>query len=172
MQDGTLIATDYVFVLDVDGTVTTGEMVYSKDGKLYKVFGADDWDMLGILSNFAKIHFISADRKGFPITQRRIEEECNYPLDLISGVPTLRWTQIQQKYPNNYVIFMGDGVCDWYAMKHANYSITTSEAMDHVKKHAKYVTQRTGGKRAVAEACLHLMDKFGWRDRRVHDDDQ
>src|SRR5579872_1239693 len=93
MQDGTLNISDTIFVLDVDGTVTTGEMLYSKEGKSYKIFGCDDWDMLAILSNHMKIQFVSADKKGFKITQRRIEEECGYELDLISGLPTLRWSQ-------------------------------------------------------------------------------
>ena len=33
-----------VFILDVDGVMTTGQFFYSKDGKQMKVFGPDDND--------------------------------------------------------------------------------------------------------------------------------
>ena len=35
-----------IFLLDVDGVMTTGQFLYSKDGKDYKVFGPHDSDGL------------------------------------------------------------------------------------------------------------------------------
>ena len=31
---------------------------------------------------------------------------------------------------------------------------------DNAKKYSSFVTKRTGGNRAVAEACLHILKKF------------
>lgn len=45
-------------------------------------------------------------------------------------------------------------------MKKVGYSIATANADSLAKKHANYVTNRSGGDRAVAEACLHIMEKF------------
>ena len=39
------------FVLDVDGVLTTGQFLYSVNGKIYKVFGPHDSDGLKMLSN-------------------------------------------------------------------------------------------------------------------------
>ena len=39
-----------VFILDVDGVMTTGQFLYSESGKLMKVFGPDDNDGLGLLN--------------------------------------------------------------------------------------------------------------------------
>ena len=44
------------FILDVDGVMTTGQFFYSKDGKIYKVFGPHDSDGLKILWRDKWIH--------------------------------------------------------------------------------------------------------------------
>jgi 3-deoxy-D-manno-octulosonate 8-phosphate phosphatase (KDO 8-P phosphatase) len=152
------------FVIDVDGTLTDGKMVYSKDGKMYKSFGCDDWNALQVLGNYLTLKFISADRKGFPITLRRIEEECGYDLTLVSGEGHERWAYITKRFPRAEgwnVIFMGDGICDRYPLERAYYGITTIDALPPVQRAANYVTDRPGGNRAVAEACLHIAEKFG-----------
>ena len=55
---------------------------------------------------------------------------------------------------------MGDGIFDHYVMKEVGYSIAPSNSDKVAKAHADYVTERSGGDRAVAEACLHIMHKF------------
>mgnify|MGYP004004047157 FL=1 len=39
-----------VFILDVDGVMTTGHFLYSEAGKQMKIFGPDDNDGLGLLN--------------------------------------------------------------------------------------------------------------------------
>ena len=55
---------------------------------------------------------------------------------------------------------MGDGIFDHYVMKEVAYSIAPANADENAKKSASYVTKRSGGDRAVAEACLHLLENF------------
>ena len=55
---------------------------------------------------------------------------------------------------------MGDGIFDHYVMKKTGYSIAPANADTTAKEVADYVTVRSGGDRAVAEACLHIMNKF------------
>lgn len=154
-----------VFILDVDGVVTPGNFHYSKDGKIAKEFGCDDYDMLNELGKSIPFHFITADKKGFPITQKRLEEDCGYQLDLVSGKPNERLVWIWENYPRDKycVIFMGDGCNDFQCLMDADYSITTCDALEHTQSCASYVTTRKGGNRAVAEAVLHIMKKFNIR---------
>ena len=44
-----------IFVLDVDGVLTTGHFVYSVEGKTLKVFGPDDNDGLSLVNAFIGI---------------------------------------------------------------------------------------------------------------------
>ena len=42
-------------ILDVDGVMTDGKFYYTEDGKIMKVFGADDNDALSMLKNFMDV---------------------------------------------------------------------------------------------------------------------
>ena len=147
-----------VFILDVDGVMTTGHFLYSKDGKQMKIFGPDDNDGLGLLRPHIQIRFITGDRKGFPISNKRIKEDMGFELDLVSTIKRIEW--IKERYDQNEVIYMGDGIFDHYVMSEVGYSIAPKNSDKIAKASADYVTERSGGNRAVAEACLHIMKKF------------
>jgi 3-deoxy-D-manno-octulosonate 8-phosphate phosphatase (KDO 8-P phosphatase) len=146
------------FILDVDGVMTTGQFFYTSDGKAMKVFGPDDADGLQLVKDALKVHFISADKKGFEISKKRIHDDMKYPLDLVPVVGRIAW--IEKHFDCKDVIFMGDGIFDHYVMRKTGYAIAPANAHEFAKKAANYVTQRVGGQGAVAEACLHILEKF------------
>jgi 3-deoxy-D-manno-octulosonate 8-phosphate phosphatase (KDO 8-P phosphatase) len=147
-----------VFIMDVDGVLTTGHFLYTADGKMMKIFGADDNDALSLLRPYLEIRFITGDRKGFAITSKRVVDDMKYPLDLVSTIRRVEW--IGERYPLESVIYMGDGIFDHYVMKQVGHAISTANADPLSKKFAHYVTERKGGDRAVAEACLYILEKF------------
>ena len=49
---------------------------------------------------------------------------------------------------------------DHYVMREVGYSIATGNADANAKKYASYICDRSGGDRAVAEAALHILEKF------------
>ena len=49
---------------------------------------------------------------------------------------------------------------DYLVMKNVSYSICPSNANQLCKKYANFTTKRSGGDRAVAEACLFILKKF------------
>ena len=147
-----------VFIIDVDGVMTTGQFLYSESGKQMKVFGPDDNDGLGLLNPHIEIRFITGDRKGFSISNKRIKEDMNFNLDLVSTIKRIDW--IKERYNPKEVIYMGDGIFDHYVMKEVGYSIAPANSDKIAKEYADFVTDRSGGDRAVAEACLYIMEKF------------
>ncbi len=147
-----------VFILDVDGVMTTGQFFYSEKGKLLKVFGPDDNDALSILSKYIDILFVTSDSKGFPISKKRIVDDMGYKLELVSQFDRKKW--IASKYKLSEVIYMGDGIFDNYVMDSVGYSIAPSNANIIAKKSANIVTKCSGGNRAVAEACIHILNYF------------
>lgn len=146
------------FILDVDGVMTTGHFIYTVAGKVMKIFGPDDNDGLSLLKQHIEIRFVTGDKKGFPITSKRIVEDMGYPLDIVSTIRRIDW--IKERYPLDKVIYMGDGIFDHYVMREVGYAIAPANADKLAKQHAHYVTERSGGDRAVAEACIHIMGKF------------
>ena len=147
-----------VFILDVDGVMTTGQFLYTEAGKQMKIFGPDDHDGLGLLKPYIYIRFVTGDRKGFLISSKRIKDDMKFDLDLVSTIKRIDW--INEHYDPKEVIYMGDGIFDHYVFKKIGYSIAPANADSLAKKSADYVTKRNGGDRAVAEACLHILEKF------------
>lgn len=158
-----------IFVLDVDGILTSGNFFYSREGKVLKEFGADDFDALREIMNFIPVVFISADIKGLPIHYKRIVEEMKWDFFTVSGEPKIRWDWMKKSFPNKKIIYMGDGIYDWYSLESCFFGITTKDALEHVKDVADFVTKRSGGNRAAAEACIHLMERFNfdWKKKYV-----
>ncbi len=146
------------FILDVDGVMTTGQFLYTSDGKAMKVFGPDDNDGLSLLKNSLDIRFVTGDKKGFAISKKRIVDDMGFSLDLVSTIRRIDW--ITENYDPKEVIYMGDGIFDHYVMQQVGYSIAPANADRFARQHAQYDTERSGGDRAVAEACLHIMEKF------------
>jgi len=147
-----------IFLLDVDGVLTTGHFFYTKHEKFMKIFGPDDNDALSLLKPFLKIQFLTGDKKGFQISKKRVVKDMKFPLELVSTIKRLDW--IKERYSLNEVIYMGDGIFDPYVFNEIGYSIAPSNADPSAKKFANFVTLRSGGDRAVAEACLHILKKF------------
>lgn len=145
-------------ILDVDGVMTTGHFLYSAEGKAMKIFGPDDNDGLSLLPPELEVRFVTGDRRGFPISKSRIADDMKYPLDIVSTIRRVDW--IRERYPLESVIYMGDGIFDHYVMREVGYSIAPANADRLAKQHATHVTERSGGDRAVAEACLHILDVF------------
>lgn len=145
------------FIIDIDGVLTDGGFYYSEEGKVMKKFGADDNDALSLLRPYIDIFFVTGDKRGFSISERRIKD-MHFDIYLVSTIKRIEW--INERYSPSEVIYMGDGIFDHYVMREVGYSIATKDADLNAKKYADYVTERKGGQRAVAEACLHIMEKY------------
>ena len=107
---------------------------------------------------YLKILFFSGDRKGFPITKKRIVDDMKFDLHLVSTIKRIDW--IKKHFSPETVIYMGDGIFDKYVFESVGYSIATANSDFSAKKAASFVTKRGGGERAVSEACLHILEKF------------
>jgi len=58
-------------------------------------------------------------------------------------------------------VFMGDGPYDAKIFPHVGLSIAPAQAWRTAVANATYVTERDGGKGAVMDACVYIMDKMG-----------
>jgi 3-deoxy-D-manno-octulosonate 8-phosphate phosphatase (KDO 8-P phosphatase) len=146
------------FILDVDGVMTDGQFHYSTDGKVLKIFGADDHDGLLLLKPYLRLRFVTGDRKGFAISEKRIVGDMKMELDLVSTVQRLDW--IRERYDPETVAYMGDGILDPLVFGGVGYSICPANGFISTRERADFVTSATGGNRAVAEACVHLLERF------------
>lgn len=155
-----------VFILDVDGVMTDGAFYYTPEGKVMKKFGADDHDALTLLAPHMEILFVTGDKRGFGIAQKRIADDMKMALHLVSTARRIEW--IEQRYPLDRVVYMGDGVFDVLVFERVAFGIAPANASSFTRRAADFVTSCVGGQRAVAEACFFLLEHF-FRLTDLHD---
>ena len=144
----------WIFILDVDGVMTDGSFWYSEDGKSQKRFGPDDADALAILSVKLELLFVSADKRGFPITLKRVQEDMGFRLQLVPAKQREELINANQEFGN--VVYMGDSFQDVGALRAADISIAPSNANEAAKNAAQITTLTPSGHRAVFAACVFL----------------
>lgn len=150
--------TPKIFVLDVDGVMTTGQFLYSESGKAYKVFGPHDADGLKMLKGKLDILFISADKLGFNITKKRIVDDMGYNLTLVTEAEREKF--FSEKINPEEVIYMGDGIFDAPILKKCQCGIAPQNARPEAKAAADYVTPSASGCGAVLDACLYILEVY------------
>ena len=146
------------FIFDVDGVFTDGGFYYSNEGKVLKKFGDADSDALTFLKDKLHVEMITGDKRGFPISKKRISEDMGYPISLVSTYQRLDW--IKERFNPLETIYMGDGIYDPLVFRGVGYSIAPNNAFYNTKKYANFITKSKGGNGAVAEAIIHVLDKF------------
>ena len=145
------------FVLDIDGVMTTGQFLYSSDGKAYKIFGPHDADGLKLIRDKVKIFFITADKKGFPISKKRIED-MGYPIELVTEQD--RHSYVKEKFGFENTLYMGDGIFDAPIIKACKFGIAPANARIEAKEVADFVTIAKAGEGAVCDACIEIHKLF------------
>jgi 3-deoxy-D-manno-octulosonate 8-phosphate phosphatase (KDO 8-P phosphatase) len=146
------------FILDVDGVFTDGKFHYNADGKVFKIFGDADNDALSIIKNKLHIEMVSGDKRGFPITKKRIQEDMGYQVSLVSTFERINW--IKERFDPLETIYMGDGIYDPLVFNQVGFSIAPANAFFNTKKYAKHITNSKGGEGAVAEAVIYIIENI------------
>lgn len=147
-----------IFLLDVDGVMTSGQFLYSQDGKEYKVFGPHDNDGLKLIKEKVTIKFITADKRGYPITEKRIVDDMGFELELVSEQD--RFGYIKENYGFQHLIYMGDGYHDAKILKASMFGIAPKNARIEAKDSADFVTESHSGEGAVLDACLEIAKRY------------
>ena len=145
-------------IFDVDGVMTTGQFLYSEKGKEYKVFGPHDNDGIKMLKDKIQILFLTADKRGYPISKTRIVDDMKQELFLVGE--NERYNFIHEKFGIENVVYMGDGYHDAKILKDCCYGIAPQNARIEAKDAADFITPSKSGEGAVLDACIHLVEKF------------
>jgi 3-deoxy-D-manno-octulosonate 8-phosphate phosphatase (KDO 8-P phosphatase) len=145
-------------VIDVDGVMTTGQFIYSKRGKEFKIFGPHDADGLKLIRDKINIFFITADKRGFPITKKRISEDMGYSLEVVSEGDRYEW--VKKRFGFENTIFIGDGIFDAKIIRDCKFGIAPSNARIEARKWAQYITSSKSGEGAVCDASIKINKVF------------
>ena len=148
-------------VSDVDGILTDGTIIVSKDQE-FKTFHVED--ALGIrLLDLASIPvaFISA-RKSDATTARLNELKIsNVYQGYLNKLDALH--QILELYnlSREDILYIGDGYVDLPVMQEVGFSISVPNAHDEVKDFSDFVTDKSGGQGVMVEVAKLILKSKG-----------
>jgi 3-deoxy-D-manno-octulosonate 8-phosphate phosphatase (KDO 8-P phosphatase) len=151
-----------LLVLDVDGVLTDGRIIYTDSGEQIKQFSSRDGLGLRLLMDNGIQAGIITGRISGALTHR-----CrNLGIDLIfDGIfdkaQALEQMARQTGIDPSAMAFMGDDLIDLPAMNRAGIAIAVADAVDEVKARADIVTRASGGRGAVREICDAILKAAG-----------
>lgn len=155
-----------MLLLDVDGVLTSGEIIYSDSGEQIKIFNVKDGIGIRLVKEAGIQVGIITGRKG-----KALQHRCdNLGIDLIfDGVrdkeKVLDDISAKTGIPYEEMAFIGDDLPDVPVMKKVGLAVAVGDASATVRQHAHMTTRAFGGKGAVREVCEAILMKQGiWDD--------
>jgi 3-deoxy-D-manno-octulosonate 8-phosphate phosphatase (KDO 8-P phosphatase) len=151
-----------LLVLDVDGVLTDGRIIYTDSGEQIKQFTSRDGLGLRLLMDNGILVGIITGRISGALTHR-----CrNLGIDLIfdgifNKAEALDRMARKTGIDPSAMAFMGDDLIDLPAMTRAGVAIAVADAVDEVKARADIVTRASGGHGAVREICDAILKAAG-----------
>ena len=151
-----------VFVLDIDGVMTDGRIVYSGYGEELKFFDVQDGFGISLLSR-AGIKTVIITAKKSRIVKHRARDlkvAKAYQGFIDKLIPFNDLLKVFKVTPEE-VCFIGDDLIDMPILKRAGFSVAVPNAVDEVKRIAHHITANRGGRGAVREICDLLLKSQG-----------
>jgi len=153
-----------LLLLDIDGVMTDGRVIYSVYGDELKFFDVQDGLGITLLDRVGIKSVIVTAKKSRIVKARardlKIAKTYQGYMDKL--VP---FNKILRKFkiPPEEICFMGDDLIDIPVLRRVGFAVCVPNAVEDVKSYAHYITSKTGGRGAVREICdliLRSQDKW------------
>jgi 3-deoxy-D-manno-octulosonate 8-phosphate phosphatase (KDO 8-P phosphatase) len=151
-----------LLLLDVDGVLTDGRIIYDNDGGESKCFDVKDGHALKLLQRAGlQVGIITGRRSA--IVQRRADELGIRILcqGAKNKLEPYRKILAECGFEDEQVAYVGDDLVDLPILLRVGFAATVADAIDEVKAMAHYVARCPGGRGAVREICELLLKKTG-----------
>lgn len=153
-------------IMDVDGVLTDGRIVYDNFGDELKSFDVQD-GLGAVLLSWAGIKTAIVTARKSRIVRRRAKETKVAHLYMHVTDKINIYYKLLKKYSLGHenVCCIGDDLNDMPMMKKAGFAVAVPNAVDQIKQSAHYITERHGGRGAVREVSELILKSQGkWED--------
>jgi len=155
-----------LLLLDVDGVLTDGRIIYDSKGRDSKFFNVHDG--LGVyLLKKANISTVLITAKGSRSIKPRARDMRVAEILADVSPKSSVFDKILRKYRVNpeEVCFVGDDLVDLCLMSKVGFAVAVFNAAPEIKNAAHYITQREGGRGAVREVSELILKSQGkWQE--------
>lgn len=151
-----------LLLLDVDGVLTDGRILYDEKGREIKFFHVQDGQGIRWLQKEGvEVGFLSG-RFSRSVEMRAKELGISFLFQGIKDkIKTFEKILKKTKLDSAQVAFMGDDFIDLALLKKVGLSISVSNGHPLVQKEADYVTRAAGGYGAVREVSEFIIKAQG-----------
>lgn len=149
-----------LIALDVDGTMTTGEIMYDEKGYETKIFNAKDGLAIKVaIKKGIKIAIITG--RTSVITEKRAKElGVQYLYQGIEDkVPVLKAICKEANLTTHEVAYVGDDINDLGVMNISGFTACPNNAAKDITLIVNFVSNYDGGKGAIREVIEMIMKK-------------
>jgi 3-deoxy-D-manno-octulosonate 8-phosphate phosphatase (KDO 8-P phosphatase) len=148
----------HLLLLDVDGVLTDGGIIYNDDGSETKIFNAKDGLGLRLVMEAGIKVGIVTGRKSKALYHRCADLGIQYLFDGVQDKAEMLEKIVDQTgVVSTNTAYMGDDLPDLSLMKKVGLSITVADAHKIVREKADWITSSAGGRGAVREVCEALL---------------
>ena len=155
-----------MLLLDVDGVLTDGSIIYSDEGSETKVFNVKDGFGLKLAMQAGiKVGLVTGR------TSKALHHRCRdlgiaYVYDGVQHkAQLLDQIVLKTGASADKMAFIGDDLPDIPIMRRVGLSIAVADAHERVRRHADWTTSAPGGRGAVREVCDALLKACGKWDQ-------
>ena len=151
-----------LLLLDVDGVLTDGSILYSQEGKESKFFNTQDGFGLRLLLEAGMETGVITARTSEAVTRRTEDLKMRY---VYQGVPdklsAYKEITRQSGLKPFEIAYMGDDWLDLVLLTRVGFAAVPANGVAEVQDVAHYVSGRAGGHGAVREVCDLLLEAKG-----------
>jgi 3-deoxy-D-manno-octulosonate 8-phosphate phosphatase (KDO 8-P phosphatase) len=157
-----------LLLLDVDGVLTDGSIIYDDDGRETKTFNSKDGFGIKLAMRAGIKVGIVTGRSSQALHHRCNNLGIKLLFDGVEDKAGMLAEIVSQSGVNaEHTAFMGDDLPDLPLMKLTGLSIAVADAHEIVRQSADWTTRAPGGRGAVREVCEALLKSRGVWDEIV-----
>lgn len=158
-----------MLLLDVDGVMTDGGIIFGPDSMELKRFHVRDG--MGIaMAKAVGLRIGILTSRDSEAVRRRADELGIDEVQQGFFYKEEGYQAILKKYGlrDEEVAYIGDDILDIPILRRTGFSICVADGADEVKQVSHYVTQKKGGEGAVREVVEMLLNGLGKKEGAIH----
>ena len=147
-----------LLILDVDGVLTDGKIIYNDRGEEIKAFNVRDGHGLKLLMRAGIGIALITGRKSKVVLHRARDLGIKNVYQRVTNkIEVYEKILKAKKLKDENVGFVGDDLVDIPVLKRVGFSAAVGDAIPEVREVADYVASKKGGEGAVREICELLL---------------
>lgn len=151
-----------LLILDVDGVLTDGRIVFDSNGVESKFFNVKDGHGIKLLQRAGIAVGIISGRKSQVVANRAAELGITHLYqNSLDKLTPYRDLLAKTGLRDDQVAFMGDDVIDLPLLRRVGFAAAPADAVPEILTHVHYVARNRGGWGAVREVCDIILKGQG-----------